>query len=538
MSSSKRGFTDRERAREAALKSVRTRKLRHELTTYSILDAMSSEELFGKQFGGESWSAWRAFLAALFGLPLGDSLEVFTRHTARTTPTTEAVREAWAIVGRRGGKSRIAALVSVYLACFRDYSDVLAEGERGLVMVLAPDRRQARVVFGYIKGLLQVPTLRRMVGKTLKESIDLKNGVSIEIHTASFRTTRGYTVLAAICDETAWWYDEKSANPDSEILQALRPSMLTVPGSVMLCITTPYARRGEAYRNYQRYYGQDGAPVLVWQAPTLAMNPLVDEAVIAAAFEADSIAAEAEYGAIFRRDVEAFLSIEAIEGVVIPGRLELPPRKDVKYSAFTDPSGGSQDSFTVAIAHRENDLAVLDAVREVHPPFSPEQVTQEFATLIKSYHLRTVSGDRYAGEWPREQFRKHGVEYKVGDKPKSELYRDLLPLVNSGRVELLDHKVLKRQLEGLERRVARGGKDSIDHGPQGRDDVANSVAGALLLATAKSGHVDTEGLSFVSELRESPWAFGDAPAGTPESFISPGQLDGLTERIARHRGTG
>ncbi len=535
MSSSKRGFTDRARAREAALKSVCTRKLRHELTTYSILDAMSSEDLFGKQFGGESWNAWRAFLGALFSLPMGDSLEVFQRHTARTTPTTEAVREAWAIVGRRGGKSRIAALVAVYLSCFRDYSDVLAEGERGLVMVLAPDRRQARVVFGYIKGLLQVPPLRRMVGKTLKESIDLKNGVSIEIHTASFRTTRGYTVLAAICDETAWWYDEKSANPDSEILQALRPAMLTVPGSVLLAITTPYARRGEAYRNYQRYHGQDNAPVLVWQAPTVAMNPLVDEAVIAAAFEQDAIAASAEYLAEFRRDVEAFLSIEAIEGVVIPGRLELPPRKDVKYSAFTDPSGGSQDSFTVAIAHRENDLAVLDAVREVHPPFSPEQVTGEFATLIKSYHLRTVSGDRYAGEWPREQFRKHGVEYKVGDKPKSELYRDLLPLVNSGRVELLDHKVLKRQLEGLERRVARGGKDSIDHGPQGRDDVANSVAGAVLLAARRSQHVDTDGLSFISELRESPWAYDRAPDGTVESFISPADTRGIAERAARYR---
>jgi hypothetical protein len=74
------------------------------------------------------------------------------------------------------------------------------------------------------------------------------------------------------------------------------------------------------------------------------------------------------------------------------------------------------------------------------------------------------------------------IEYQVADRPKSDYYRDLLPLINSGKVELLDNARLIAQLCGLERRVSRVGKDSIDHGPGSHDDLINAAAGALVLA--------------------------------------------------------
>jgi hypothetical protein len=59
---------------------------------------------------------------------------------------------------------------------------------------------------------------------------------------------------------------------------------------------------------------------------------------------------------------------------------------------------------------------------------------------------------------------------------------DALPLLNSGKVELLDNRKLVSQLCSLERRVGRGtGRDSIDHPVGGHDDIANSVCGALVL---------------------------------------------------------
>jgi hypothetical protein len=138
---------------------------------------------------------------------------------------------------------------------------------------------------------------------------------------------------------------------------------------------------------------------------------------------------------------------------------------------------------TIAIAHRDRDgRGVLDAVRERRPPFSPDDVVVEFSELLKGYGIRTVTGDRYGGQWPSERFRAHGIEYAPSEKSKSDIYRDLLPLLNSGKIELLDLPQLATQLVGLERRTARSGKDSIDHAPGAHDDVANSVSGALLLA--------------------------------------------------------
>lgn len=146
-----------------------------------------------------------------------------------------------------------------------------------------------------------------------------------------------------------------------------------------------------------------------------------------------------------------------------------------------DPSGGSADSMTLAIAHRQDGVAVLDAVREVRPPFSPESVVTDFCALLKTYRLHEVTGDRYAGEWPRERFREHGVSYKLSEKTASEIFTNCLPLLNSKKVELLDVPRLAVQLCNLERRTARAGRDSISHPGGGHDDIAVSACGALLL---------------------------------------------------------
>jgi len=70
--------------------------------------------------------------------------------------------------------------------------------------------------------------------------------------------------------------------------------------------------------------------------------------------------------------------------------------------------------------------------------------------------------------------------------------------VNSEKVDLLDHPILINQLASLERRTARGGRDSIDHPPMAHDDVANAAAMALhyaaskpKTATAAMGHYST-----------------------------------------------
>lgn len=134
------------------------------------------------------------------------------------------------------------------------------------------------------------------------------------------------------------------------------------------------------------------------------------------------------------------------------------------------------------IAHRDGDLAVLDALREIKAPFNPRAAVAELAPVLKAYRIARLVGDFYGGEWPSERFREAGFEYQRSEKTKSELYAALLPTLNCGQVQLLDVPRLKSQLMALERRTARSGRDSIDHPPRSRDDLINAAAGALVLA--------------------------------------------------------
>jgi len=466
----------------------------------TILDAVADDKLFAPWFRDRAtWNAWFALLAALFGLPLTDEqLAIYRECTGRASTPTEPASEAWLIGGRRAGKSFVLALIAVYLAAFHDYRRYLSPGERGTVLVIATDRKQARTIFRYIRALVtQVPMLAKLITREDRETIELSNSVTIEVGTASFKSVRGYTIVAALCDEMAFWPTDDSAQPDYEILDALRPGMATIPTAMLLCASSPYARRGALWDAHRRHFGNDGDPTLVWQASTRTMKPTVPQRVIDEATERDPASAAAEYGARFRSDVESFVNREAVETCVSLGVRERQPMSAVSYSAFVDPSGGSGDSMTLAIGHQEDDMAVPDAIRERRPPFSPEDVVLEFAELLKTYRITEVQGDRYSGEWTRERFNHHGIRYELAEKSKSDLYRDLLPAINSRKVDLLEDARLIAQIVGLERRTARGGRDSIDHAPNAHDDLANSVAG-VVAALASSAHGYDSSMDWVS----------------------------------------
>src|SRR5262245_2258615 len=302
--------------------------------TTTIIDACHDRELFGRWFkNAETWRPWFAFLAVLFGLPTtAEQRELYQRCTGRTDTPTEPVTEAWLVCGRRAGKSFVLALVAVFLACFRSYAHHLGPGERATVLVIATDRRQARVIFRFVRGLIAgTPLLAPKIERETADVLDLTNGVSIEIATASYRSTRGYTIVAALCDEIARWPTDDDANPDYAILDAIRPGMATIPGALLLCASSPHARRGAMWDTHRKHYGHDGDPVLVWQADTRTMNPSVPQRVIDEAYERDPAWAAAEYGAQFRSDLEAFVSREAIEAVIDVGVKERAPIDRVKY---------------------------------------------------------------------------------------------------------------------------------------------------------------------------------------------------------------
>jgi hypothetical protein len=460
-----------------------------------IIEAIKHPKIFKPLLGDlATWHCWIVWLKSVFGLVMDQAeLELYRKCTGRTEPPPNGVKEAYAIVGRRGGKSRIVAFAGAFIACFHDFKKYLAPGERGMVLVLARDRDQSKVVFGYVSGILNaVSALKQMVIRQTADEVDLNNSITIAVKTSDYRAVRGVTVVCAIADEVCFW-DNQGVNPDKEIFQALRPAMATIPEAKLLVISSPYAKYGVVFEAHKKYYGKDDALALVWQAPTTVMNPNITEEFIQAEIENDPDAARSEWLALFREDVEAAFSLESIEACVVTGRRELMAAERISYVAFVDPSGGRHDQFAVAIAHLQtypnrspSSRVVVDLIKAWRPPFNPEEITAECAKTLKPYRVQKVVGDNYGGEWPVAEFRKHGIVYELSEVNRSQLYLNLIPVLNSGRVELPDDRKMIEELRRLERRRGRSGKDTIDHPAYGgSDDVANAVAGAVHLIIAK-----------------------------------------------------
>lgn len=475
--------------------------------TYSY--ACTDPALFGPWFGKPSWSTWQVLDKALFGEPLSPAeLIRFTELTGRATAPTAPADEAWIIAGRRSGKDVKAASIAVYMAtiaaAYFNYAAYLTPGERGIVQLLAVDRVQAQICLSYLKAMFEQPFFKRFVEKEQSDGLDLNNGLSIEITTNDKRRVRGRTVICAILDEVAFWLssDTGSVNPDKDVYDALKPAMATIPGAMLIGISSPYAKRGLLWNKYRTHYGQPTSRTLIVKAPTWIMNPSLSRhsGFIADAFAEDPQAAAAEFGAEFRSDVAGFLEHEVIQQAVNRGVRERAPdqspRGDVApYVAFVDPSGGSRDAMTLAIAHLDpvRNIAVLDVAHEVRPPFKPADVVADFAKTILAYGIDSCIGDRYAGEWVVSAFEEVGISYEHSERNRSEIYLELLPAMNQGRVVLLDIPRLASQLGALERRTSRSGRDTVDHMPGAHDDLANAAAGALVLAldgAAEAGDED------------------------------------------------
>ena len=437
-----------------------------------------------------SWNTWKTILRGIWGLEMSDEeVLVWKNHTGRgRTGPNRKYRNIYMVCPRRSGKSFIASLITVHQA-MQNWKRFVRSGETAEAILIASDREQARVCFNYCLEILETPRLARkkLIKRQTQSIIELTNGVTIRIATASFRGIRGRTVISAVCDEIAFWRIE-GANPDKEIIRSIRPGMATVPKSMLICVSSPYIRSGVLWDNFKEFYGKDRASTLVIKGASQEFNPTLDLSFIQDELKLDP-EARSEWYPEFRLDLEGFLPGPVIDGCVIPGRQALPFKEGNLYQAFCDSSSGRKDSFTLSVAHRDEktNMIVVDLAYECKSPFQPSQAIKTISDLLKSYKLVRVTGDRYASGFVLEGFRENGIMYEVSEWTASECYIEAQPLLISQQVELPDNDTLIEQFKNLERKNRPGGKPQVSHPSFGNfhDDVSNSVAGALTLVCRK-----------------------------------------------------
>jgi len=477
----------------------------------SLRDALVDSDLLGHVMVGPTWEPHRILAMAAMGEALTDEERiVFKQFTGRNRESGEPVSEYCTISGRRTGKTVTMGMLATYLSSCCDYSDVLIAGEAGVLLCLSQDQRVASQLLNFVEENLRgSPILGQLVVNRTADAIELKNNIRIEVRPVSFKKLRGPTWIAILCDELSFWLvEEHYQNPDVEVLAACRPGLLTTRG-MLVSASSPYAKRGVLWDTFRKHYGPDGSPsVLVAKGTTSEFNPTIPQEEIDRELERDPVGNRAEYLAEFRDDISSFCNPEVVRQCTA-GVTARPPSPHITFLAFCDPSGGSADSMTLAIGHYDSvkQTVIVDCLLEQRVPFSPELTVRDFSYTLKAYGVRKVFGDRYAGIWPVEQFQRFDIEYVQNAAPKSELYLTLLALLNSRRIELVDNQRLAAQLCSLERRTARGGKDSIDHPPGGHDDCANAIAGLAAICTEQP-------FDYLQFCRRYNGDAGDDPDGT------------------------
>jgi hypothetical protein len=454
-----------------------------------LTTAMSDPALFGTIFGRPSFWPWFTVAKLIDGIELTEEreLELFRKCTGRTRPPEGPVRQLYLGVGRRGGKDRWMSSVACWRsALVTDWSRHVSAGEGAVVLTIGADRKQAAILKNYVRGLCRVPMLAAEVVRSTGDGVEFRNGGSIEVSTNDSALVRGRSAIAVLGSEVSHWnVIEHSASSDEEVFAAAAPSLAMCPdGGLLIFASSTHRKKGLMWRRFKSLWGNDDADAIVWVAPSRVMNPALPEAIVTRALADDAPRARAEYLSEWRDDISDFCTEETLRRCITPGIHERPPKRGTGYFSFIDASGGRVDSFTAAVGHmdRSRDMIVLDAVREIPPPFSPEIACAEIAAFLKAYGLISTTGDRYGGIWVSEQLGKYGIRVTASEQSKSDLYVNCLAAINSRRLELVDNARMISQFVSLERRPGRT-KEFIDH-PQGdswHDDVANVVAGIASL---------------------------------------------------------
>jgi hypothetical protein len=434
--------------------------------------------------------AQETLLRAIDGLPLvnDEQWELWELCTGRKREDyLEGHRypEVTVICGARSGKdSRIAVPAMLYEATRGGHEQYLGRGERGIMPIVAQDQRATAVAFNYCREYLaHSDLLSGMVADVSKNEIELANGITLMTFPSTAASLRAWSVAAGCLDELAFF----DAN-DHEIQMSMIRGGINFPNPRIFKISTPFAKAGLLYDDFQSSFGKPDDHRLVWRASTFVMNPSIKAARFARYATEDPLRYAREFEAVWQDALSVLLAAEWIERAIAPGVFERAPQDSLNYILTGDVSGGGRDAFTCCIAHREADRIVQDVIRGWQRPPDLAGVFVEIADIAKRYRCSIFHGDKYAAGWSRQAAQKAGLTYQEVPFDKSRAYVETEPLFAQGRIEILDHAAQARELKLLEKRALAGGITRVD-APRGiSEDHANALALAAALLVRQQGH--------------------------------------------------
>jgi hypothetical protein len=162
------------------------------------------------------------------------------------------------------------------------------------VLCLATDKQQAGIVENYTRAYFaDVPLLRSLVVRDAADGLELSTRAELTVLASNFRNVRGRSIAAVIMDECAFWMSEDSRNPDTEVYQALVPSLATIKNAMLIGISSPYRRAGLLWQKWRDHFGEDD-DVLCVHGASRVFNSLLPQKIVDDALKRDPAAARAD----------------------------------------------------------------------------------------------------------------------------------------------------------------------------------------------------------------------------------------------------
>ena len=441
----------------------------------------------------------RQSLDALYGLPtLKEAQHPFGLFTQRKTWPRVPFDDVTVICGRRSGKTgRVGLNIALYEAVCGGHERYIAKTERAHVVLMAQSLRTANEAMVLAKAkIAQSPLLQQSLAEERAGELVFKNRMVLSMWPCSFASIRGPHIPVCVMDEVGVW-DVEGVNPDREVVRAVRPAMATFPRRLLVKTSTPWAKAGVLWDDWETSWGRDDARTLVWRAPTWYMNPTVGMDYLVQEFDKDPQAAIREYGAEFSDAADAFLEVELIRSAVDNGVHERPPVAGRRYVAAVDLAFKSDHS-VLCIAHRESGVVIVDLWRgwapKVKQPLDPEVLATEHAALCRQYGVDVLMGDQYAAEpyrdllrtlnmgfaevtLTRQRFKRTTPDHRkeVGAS-KVDIYAALKSLFLQGRIRLPDCPEGIKQMRQLIVRRTFQGTEQLGAPSGAHDDYPSALA--------------------------------------------------------------
>ncbi len=451
---------------------------------------------FREQLGIRPMSpAWSTYVKALYGSPLSAAeIELFKQLTDGVNPRPgEGWLEGFANAGRGGGKDDTLSTVTLFECVHGGHEVAAAPGQRLPAFTICPLKNQSLGAVKMVQGQAALPAVRRLVANITRHAVEFKNGTEATIQTFDDVAVAGDTVILANLNEWALMPGTDASTSDADLESNLRPALRQITGTPphrFLGWSSSYIRDGRAWQTFEQNYGRNDADVLVVHGGTTTFNPNIDPSYLERMRRTMSVR---EYSMHFESvwvdaRTDGWFGSATVENSIDRGIESREPDDATEYWAAID-QAFRNDRFALAIAHAAEDgTTVLDLCRVWTPGkgqvLHVEGVVAEIATELVRWGCTMAMADQFSFDPLAVLFDRCGIVLRQMPwtaQSKPALFRLVRDGMAEGKVRLLEHRGLLRELHSISGTLLRSGGERIE-ARGGHDDIAHAAVLALAMA--------------------------------------------------------